>query len=108
MAWHVLKLKSPGACAHSDPTKPKAPLNPYMFYYLEQKATGNFSDQHVTNITKLLAEQWADMSDADKKVRLFTLQLPSLGGNLICNSTTTLYRNTSSAPKRTDRDGTRR
>lgn len=53
----------------SDPTKPKAPKNSYMLFYLEQKPNAaELKDQHVTQASKLLADQWAGMSAQERSV----------------------------------------
>lgn len=52
----------------SDPSKPKHPRSAYLQYYIEQIASPEWSGQPVTNVSKLVAEQWRDLNDDEKSV----------------------------------------
>lgn len=61
-----------------DDRVPKAPITPFFQFYQERQGSGDFLNIAQTETSKLIAQEWKDMSDASKQVRRARLDIVSL------------------------------
>lgn len=71
------RLRTRENAARNHPTKwpaiedgriPKSPLTPYIQFFQERQASGDLTGIAQSESTKLIAQEWKDLSDASKQV----------------------------------------